>query len=63
MNSLSAKTLHDLAGTCTDFRIMIDLIKSGYRFDDAEAPALLQQLEKDLKFLQDYLQNLKSERD
>ncbi len=58
---LSPEALHDLSETFTDFRILLDLIKSGYRFDDAEAPALLEQLENDLKILNHHLYQLKQE--
>ena len=59
MKPLTAKELHDLSGACIDFKILLDLIKSGYRFDDEEAPILLDQLEKDLKVLQNHLHEMK----
>ncbi len=59
MKTLNSKDLHDLSGACIDFKILLDLIKSGYRFDDEEAPVLITQLEKDLKVLQDHLHEIK----
>jgi hypothetical protein len=58
---LTPEALHDLSATCTDFQILLDLIRSGYRFDDAEAPDLIQQLENDLKVLKNHLYQLTDE--
>ncbi len=58
---LTPEGIHDLSTVCTDFRIILDLIKSGYRFDDSEAPALMEQLENDLKILNHHLHQLKEE--
>jgi hypothetical protein len=41
--------LHELKSVYTDFKIISNLIQSGYRFDDKDAPSLIQQLEKALQ--------------
>jgi hypothetical protein len=53
--------LHDLKGVYTDFKIVFRLIKSGYRFDDADAPPVMEQLEKALSKMQYQLNTLERE--
>lgn len=43
--------LHRLKTIHTDFRIVLNLIRTGYKFDDEEAPLVIQQLEKGLDIL------------
>ena len=38
--------LHDLRAVHSNFKSVVELLKSGYRFDDADAPPALAQLEK-----------------
>jgi hypothetical protein len=48
MIDLNSKNLHDLKSVYTDFKIILNLVQSGYRFDDEDAPTILRQLEKTL---------------
>lgn len=54
--------LHDLNTVLTDFRMVYHLLKSGYRFDDEDAPAAFTQLEKALQLLQKEIQTLQAEK-
>ena len=38
--------LHDLHGIHADFKATLKLLESGYRFDDSDAPAALEQVKK-----------------
>ena len=53
--------LHDLRGTHADFKAVLRLLQSGYRFDDADAPAALMQLEKAVHHLEEQLKLLEVE--
>jgi hypothetical protein len=53
--------LHDLRTTQADFKAVLKLLRSGYRFDDADAPAVLAQLEKALGHLNDEIRRLEGE--
>jgi hypothetical protein len=50
--------LHDLGTIHLDFKIILNLIKSGYRFDDSDAPAVIQQLEHALELLKNHINEL-----
>ncbi len=56
---LTTDRLHDLKSVYTDFRIVVSLLKSGYKFDDNEAPALFEQIEKALEILKAEINFLK----
>lgn len=58
---MNDQRLHDLKTVQADFRAVFNLIKAGYRFDDAEAHAVIDQLEKALKLLKQEIQNLERE--
>jgi hypothetical protein len=52
MSRSSPSQIHELKTVYIDFKITLDLIKSGYHFDDENAGALLEQLERALGILQ-----------
>lgn len=58
-----AKTqrLHDLRAVHSNFKSVLGLLKSGYRFDDADAPAALAQLDQAVNSLLREIQVLESE--
>lgn len=51
--------IHNLKEVYTDFKIVLNLLRSGYRFDDSDAPRALKQLEKALKLLAEEISQLK----
>jgi hypothetical protein len=50
-NKRKLQRLHDLNAVHTDFKSVIILLKSGYRFDDENAPDVVKQLEHALSLL------------
>jgi hypothetical protein len=56
-----AQRMHDLKTTQANFKAILRLLRSGYRFEDAEAAAVLSQLEKALGHLQDEMDRLEVE--
>lgn len=56
-----SQRLHDLHGAHANFKSILRLLKSGYRFDDEEAPAVLAQLEKAVANLGREIQSLEQE--
>ena len=56
-----AQRLHDLRGAHANFKSILRLIESGYRFDDADAPAALAQLDKAVKLLDREIKLLEKE--
>lgn len=48
--------LHDLKSVYTDFAIVFQLIKGGYRFDDENGPLVLERLEKAIQTLKREIQ-------
>jgi hypothetical protein len=56
-----AQRLHDLRGAHANFKSVLRLIESGYRFDDEDAPAALAQLDKAVKLLDREIRALESE--
>ncbi len=56
-----AQRLHDLRSAQAGFKATLELLKSGYRFDDEGAPAALVQLEKALAFLHREIGKLEKE--
>jgi hypothetical protein len=52
--------LHDLRGAYANFRSVLELLKSGYRFDDDAGPALAQ-LERALQNLNREIRALEQE--
>jgi hypothetical protein len=55
---IESKDLHDLSGVCIDFKILLELLQTGYRFDDEQAPELLKQLEHSVKVLEAHVRDL-----
>lgn len=55
----NAARLHDLKSVYTDFKIVLSLLKAGYKFDDDEAPELFTQIEKSLAILATEITHLK----
>ena len=51
MTKPKSNRLHDLKTVYIDFKIVFNLLKSGYSFDDTDAPAVIHQLEKSLSIL------------
>jgi hypothetical protein len=51
--------LHDLKTVYLDFKIVLNLVKTGYKFDDEDAPAVLRQLEKSLVMLETEIERLR----
>ena len=49
---------HHLNTVYIDFKIVLDLLKSGYKFDDADAPQVLEQLEKCIGLLRTEIESL-----
>lgn len=58
MSDSNPNQIHNLKTVYTDFKIILGLIQSGYQFDDSDAPALIQQLEKALKILKDEIRKI-----
>ena len=52
------RDLHGLNSAYLDFKIVVDLIKTGYRFDDQNAPRVVEQLEKALEILKAFCNRL-----
>ena len=50
--------VHDLNTVYLDFKIVLDLIKSGYRFDDNNTEAVVEQMNKALNLLREEIKNL-----
>ena len=61
MHDSYSQRLHDLHGVHSDFKAILNLLKSGYRFDDDQAPAALAQLEKAAACLGQEIQTLENE--
>ncbi len=61
MESDISRRLHDLNTVYLDFKIAVNLIKTGYRFDDEGAPLLIQQLEKALGILKNEVSEMEKE--
>lgn len=53
--------LHDLKGVHADFKSILRLLRSGYRFDDDEAPGVLVQLEKAVTLFEQEIRTLERE--
>lgn len=56
-----AQRLHDLRGIHADFKSVLRLLESGYRFDDEDAPAALVQLKKAVAHFDEELKRLEQE--
>jgi hypothetical protein len=56
-----SQRLHDLHGVHASFHSILTLLKNGYRFDDEDAPAAIEQLEKALARLGTEIRELESE--
>lgn len=56
-----SQRLHDLKGIQADFKALLRLVRSGYRFDDEDAAPALAQLEKALSRLDDEIRRLERE--
>ena len=52
METSGLERIHNLKQVYTDFRIIFNLVGSGYQFSDQETPTVLKQLEKALSVLQ-----------
>ncbi len=50
-NQRRQQRLHDLNAVHTDFKSVVILLKSGYKFDDENAPDVIKQLEHALSLL------------
>lgn len=53
--------LHELKTAHTDFQIVARLADEGYRFDDTDAPAVLEQLRKAVRLLGEEIERLEAE--
>jgi hypothetical protein len=53
--------LHELRTVHADFKATLGLLRSGYRFDDDEAPAALAQLQKAVNLLEAEISRLRAE--
>jgi hypothetical protein len=56
-----SQRLHDLRGIHANFKAVLRLLKSGYRFDDEEAPAVLARLEQAVSGLEAEIRALDQE--
>jgi hypothetical protein len=53
--------LHDLRAIYANFKTVMELLRTGYRFDDADAPAAMNQLTKALGLLEVEIRTLEAE--
>ncbi len=57
-NLKTQNSRHHLNTVYIDFKIVLDLLRSGYKFDDADAPQVLEQLEKCVTLLKTEIESM-----